>query len=285
MCTRQGCSEDCLYLNVFTAKNSTEETTASGDLLPVALFVHGGSYKSGSSNLYPAGELANYWDGKAIVVTINYRLNVFGFLGSESLRSLDTNDGSTGNQGIQDQRLAMQWVRDNIKAFGGDASKVMIFGESAGAGSMTMHLTMKKSFGLYRRAILESGSFTQWSMQSMQHAQSSFDAFLAQTTCSNSGDDDKIVSCLQSLSTEAVNNAMAAMDMPSVPENDPYFPFSPTADGVEATTAAWIAAADGDVNDVPILHGYVSTYPIAFVVLPFFFSVYYCSPAVFSDMA
>eukprot|EP00605_Chrysophyceae_sp_TOSAG23-4_P002748 GSChrysophyteH1.ASY1.ANO1.3030.1 assembled CDS len=249
-CGDSGCSEDCLFLNVFAGENANEEAKASGNLLPVAVFVHGGAYIQGSSNIYPGVQLVNYWDGKAIVVTINYRLNVFGFLGSEHLRKLDETDGSTGNQGIQDQRAAFEWVRDNIAAFGGDPSRVMIFGESAGAGSMSMHLSMKRSFGLYDRVILESGSFPQWSMRPMAHAEEIFSAFVSSTNCAV---DD--IACMQSLSSDQVNLAMAkiySMDLVS----SAYFPFSPTADGVEATTAAWITAANGGVNNVPILHGY-----------------------------
>ena len=160
-CTNTGCSEDCLLLNIFTGANATANAVQSGNLLPVAIFVHGGSYTSGSGNLYPGGPLVSFMESKGIVVTINYRLGALGFLGSEQLRALDSKDGSTGNMGIQDQRLAFQWVQDNIGSFGGDKSKVMIFGESAGAGSMTMHLTMKKSFGLYSRVVLESGAFSQ----------------------------------------------------------------------------------------------------------------------------
>ena len=250
MCTSHGCSEDCLFLNVFTGSNTAEKARESGDLLPVAIFVHGGAYKSGSSNLYPAGELVNFWEGRAIVVTINYRLNVLGFLGSKQLRSLDTLDGSTGNQGIQDQRLAFKWVKENIAAFGGDYSRVMIFGESAGAGSMSMHLTMKKSFEYYSKVILESGSFAPWTMQPMGHAQEIYEAFVAGTSCNL---DD--LSCLQALSLAEVEEAMKGIGQHGIDENDRYEPFSPTADGVEATTHAWIAVANGDVNHVPVLHG------------------------------
>ena len=182
-CTNTGCSEDCLLLNIFTGTNATAQAVDSGNLLPVAIFVHGGSYMSGSGNLYPGGPLVNFMDGNGIVVTINYRLGALGFLGSSQLRAIDTKDGSTGNMGIQDQRLAFQWVKDNIAAFGGDADKVMIFGESAGAGSMTMHLTMKKSFGLYSRAVLESGAFSEWNMQSMSHAQNYYNAFISFVDC------------------------------------------------------------------------------------------------------
>ena len=245
-CGNTGCSEDCLFLNIFMGHNATEQAVSSGDLLPVAIFVHGGSYMSGSGNLYPGGPVVNFWDGKGILVTINYRLAALGFLGGEALRALDAKDGSTGNMGIQDQRLAFQWVQDNIAAFGGDKDRVMIFGESAGAGSMTMHLTMKKSFGLYSRAVLESGAFSQWNMQPMAHAQASYDSFTEAAGC---GAED--IACLQALSVDAVWAAFKALPAINV---DTYI-FGPTVDGVEATTHSWIAAADGDVNPVPVMFG------------------------------
>ena len=106
-------SEDCLTLNVFVSNNSSD---SHSNLLPVGIFVHGGSYVNGASflPLYDGIDLVAYMEGKAILVTVNYRLNVFGFSGSESLRAQDPENGSTGNYGIQDQRLAFDWVRNNI---------------------------------------------------------------------------------------------------------------------------------------------------------------------------
>ena len=259
MCMDQGCSEDCLYLNVFTGidavRNSTT-TSSDAELLPVAIYVHGGAYKSGSSNLYPAGELVKYWKGKAIVVSLNYRLGVLGFLGSRDLRELDQSDGSTGNQGIQDQRLAFQWVQDNIAAFGGDKSRVMIFGESAGAGSMSMHLTMPKSFGLYNRVILESGSFAQWTMRPMTHAQEIYDSIVAQTTCTDTTQSvSATLACLQALTVAELDAAVSAVHPGGIDQNLKYEPFAPTADGVEAITHPWLLAKAGKVNNVPIMQG------------------------------
>jgi len=247
-CTNTGCSEDCLMLNIFTGNNATANAVATGALLPVAIFVHGGSYNSGTGNIYPGGPLAHYWDGKGIVVTINYRLGAFGFAGGEQLRKLDTNGGSTGNYGIQDQRMAFRWVQENIAAFGGDKKKVMIFGESAGAGSMTMHLTMKKSFGLYSRVVAESGAFAQWNMQPMAQAQKYFEDLLVNASCDTSADQ---VACLQALSMDDVQKAYKAI---YTPDTDPYI-YGPTVDGVEATQPAWLAAANGGVNPVPIMFG------------------------------
>ena len=87
-----------------------------------------------------------------MVVTIQYRVDIFGFLASDSLRSRSA-DRSTGNWGIQDQRMALRWVHKNIVAFNGDPSKIIIFGESAGAGSVSNHVAMKNSWGLFHGAV------------------------------------------------------------------------------------------------------------------------------------
>lgn len=104
-------SEDCLFLNVFVDMNADASSP-----VPVGVFVHGGSYMTGSSSipLYDGGDLVSFWKGRGIIVTTNYRLNVFGFLGSEELRAQDEERGSCGNYGLQDQRLAFQWVQKNI---------------------------------------------------------------------------------------------------------------------------------------------------------------------------
>lgn len=95
-------NEDCLFLNVYVNLEAANAARTSGATLPVGIFVHGGSYITGASSLplYDGVDVVDFWKGNAIVVTTNYRLNVFGFLGSEELRSQDTKDGSTGNQGI-----------------------------------------------------------------------------------------------------------------------------------------------------------------------------------------
>jgi para-nitrobenzyl esterase len=95
---------------------------------------------------------------RAIVVTFNYRLNIFGFMGSSELSARTAGHGS-GNFGIQDQRAAILWVKQHIGAFGGDGGDITIFGESAGGNSVLNHLAQPASFGLYRKAIIESGVY------------------------------------------------------------------------------------------------------------------------------
>ena len=119
-------SEDCLYLNIWTPAESADEK------LPVAVWIYGGGFMSGFAH-------ENEFDGEAfsskgvIYVSINYRLNIFGYL---SHPDLEDEDGVSGNCGMYDQIAALRWVNENIASFGGDPENVMIFGQSAGAGSV-----------------------------------------------------------------------------------------------------------------------------------------------------
>jgi para-nitrobenzyl esterase len=123
------------------------------------VWFHGGGYTHGGANESRLNGTYNVaQSGNRIVVVINYRLNVFGFLSADPLRSRSPNN-SSGNYGLLDQRMALQWVQGAIVAFGGDPHSVMIFGESAGAGSVSNHLAMPNSWPFFHRAALESGSF------------------------------------------------------------------------------------------------------------------------------
>jgi para-nitrobenzyl esterase len=130
-----GSVEDCLYMNVWAPPLPASPST----LYPVLFFIVGGDYDSdGSANGATDGRgIVEAAD--AVVIVANYRLGVLGFLGSDELRSLSP-DNSTGNTGMQDQRLALQWIQDNAEAFHIDKTKVMIFGESSGAGCVSNHM-------------------------------------------------------------------------------------------------------------------------------------------------
>lgn len=138
-------SEDCLYLNVYAPTTSTDTSS-----LPVMVYIHGGGFLASQSNIELDGTaLAN--EG-VIVVSVSYRLGSLGFL-----RAVGRGYDFAGNQGVQDQQLALTWVQDNISAFGGDPSKVTVFGESAGAMSIATHLfSAPSSKDLFRAAIMET---------------------------------------------------------------------------------------------------------------------------------
>jgi para-nitrobenzyl esterase len=143
-------SEDCLYLNVWTAARKPT------DKLPVMVWIHGGGYTmgSGSTLAYDGAALARQG---VVLVTINYRLGPFGWFAHPQL-SKESPHNSSGNYGLLDQIAALEWVKRNIAAFGGDVSRVTIFGESAGAGSVCYLMASPMARGLFHRAIAESGS-------------------------------------------------------------------------------------------------------------------------------
>ncbi|KAH9373640.1 hypothetical protein HPB48_011388 [Haemaphysalis longicornis] len=138
-------SEDCLFLNVWTP-------TRSKPLKTVLVWIHGGGFTFGSAyqHWYDGSVLAALHD--VVVVTLNYRLNIFGFLNAAVPEA-------TGNMGLMDQNLALQWVRENILGFGGNPASVTLFGESAGSFSASAHLVSPLSRGLFKRAVLMSGVY------------------------------------------------------------------------------------------------------------------------------
>ena len=148
---RDAVSEDALYLNIW-------KPAGAGEKLPVLVYIHGGSLQTGQPWYadYSGEGLARKG---IIVVNLGYRLGVFGFLATEELAAEDPNH-STGNYGLMDQIKALEWVRDNIAAFGGDPDNVTLSGESAGAACVTALCTSPKAKGLFRRAIAESSTTT-----------------------------------------------------------------------------------------------------------------------------
>ena len=144
-----GQSEDCLYLNVWTPAK------AAADRLPVMVWIHGGGCTTGAGSL-PIYDGSNLARQGVVLVSINYRLGPFGFF-AHPLLSAESPQGVSGNYGFLDQIAALQWVRDNIAAFGGDPGCVTIFGESAGSASVARLLISPPAKGLFHRAIAESG--------------------------------------------------------------------------------------------------------------------------------
>ena len=192
-------SEDCLYLNVWTPKGAA----GGKGRLPVIVFIHGGAFVVGSGGSAEAdapGKL-NLYDGRqflatahalgkdAVFVTMNYRLGALGFLAGSGI-------GLDGNFGIKDQTRALEWVQRNIALFGGDPGQVMIFGESAGAQSTALHLTIEANGhqALFRKAALESNYGM--SYMSVEEAQHRADAFAKATSCYGALD---LLKCLRGL--------------------------------------------------------------------------------------
>lgn len=151
-------SEDCLYLNVYAPKELGSAAKA-----PVMVWIHGGGFVGGSGS-------GPFYDGTAlarkgvVVVTINYRLGIFGFFAHPEL-SAEAATGTSGNYGLSDQLEALRWVQRNISAYGGDPQNVTIFGESAGSWAVSLLVATAKSEGLFHKAIGQSGAY----LYSMPH--------------------------------------------------------------------------------------------------------------------
>ena len=141
-------SEDCLFLNVFTPEDAKE-----GDKLPVLIHIHGGGFTGGCGHeKHFDGPV---WPAKGVIgVTLNYRLGPMGFV---CLPQLQEEAGFTGNYGLYDQMTAIQWVKDNIAAFGGDPENMTVMGQSAGAASVQLQCYSPLTDGLFQKAVMSSG--------------------------------------------------------------------------------------------------------------------------------
>ena len=142
--------ENCLRVNIWTPGIN------DGKKRPVMVWLHGGGYSSGSGQELPSYDGANLArKGDVVVVTLNHRLNVLGFL---DLSAYGNEFAKSGNAGLLDMVAALEWVRDNISSFGGDNGNVTIFGQSGGGGKVSTLLATPSAEGLYHKAIIQSGS-------------------------------------------------------------------------------------------------------------------------------
>jgi para-nitrobenzyl esterase len=227
-------NEDCLYLNVYTPN------PVGTRKLPVMVWLHGGAFVVGAGSDYNPADLVV--KGGVIVVTINYRLGPFGFLAHPAL-SAEASDHSSGNYGLMDQQFALNWVKRNISAFGGNASKVTIFGESAGGFSVCAHLASPTARGLFSRAITESGPCTE-PLPTLATAEANGAAFGASLGCTTAA-------CLRSLSVPQILAAAAAIPI-SISN---ILSFSPNVGGNILPNQLQTALLLGRYNHVPIIEG------------------------------
>lgn len=239
-------SEDCLYLNVWTPDPTPDAA------LPVMVWIHGGGFEmgSGSSPLYDGTSFAQ--DG-VVLVTVNYRLGAFGFL---ELGHLDPSRAGSGNLGLLDQVAALEWVRDNVAGFGGDPDNVTVFGESAGAMSISLLLSMPRAAGLFHRAIAQSGAAS--AARTPELAESNTTEFMA-TAQLASLDELLAAEPAQLLAAHATMAASRVADPEAVIERTgnplAFLSFRPVADGHEVPTDPLGAIADGSAAGVSLLVG------------------------------
>lgn len=240
----QPSSEDCLYLTIYAPPVSHLRGVLKNKKVPVMVFIHGGANMNGGSDDTQldgsrlASDPAGYSQTQdAVVVVPNFRLGVFGYLGSELLRSRDGTGNSTGNYGQQDTRQALKWVTQNIEAFGGDPTRVLLFGESTGATATAIHLVAEpyhKESPPFSAVALQSGAVQPWGSKPMDEAQAVFDAVLARVGCDAGGEQEQL-ECLLSCSTSELYNASYAAEVGDLPYGDGWYScqFAPVVDGVE----------------------------------------------------
>lgn len=221
-------NEDCLYLNVYTPPGRDDRG------LPVLFMIHGGGLTTGAGDQHD-GSLIVTTD-HIIVVSINYRLGPFGFLTIPGLGT--TASTANGNYGLLDQEAALRWVHRNIAAFGGDPARVTIDGESAGGWSVCALLTSPPARGLFRAAIMQSGSCTS---RSPADAQAAGLAFAKQAGCP---DPATALACLRGLPETTLLSASASYSAEF------------TYGGPELPAADASAVAAGNYARVPLLIGY-----------------------------
>ena len=219
-------SEDCLYLNVYTPALQNH----GGGGRPVLVWIHGGGLVQDGARNYDGTKLAA--DG-AVVVTINYRLGVLGFLAHPALAS---RGGSAGNYGLMDQQAALRWVQRNIARFGGDPHNVTIAGQSAGGLSVLAQLVSPGARGLFQRAIVQSGTFA-LNQQPLATAEANGETFAASVGCA-----DQTAACLRSV-------PVSDLVSPSTVEIPGY------VDGSVLTQPIGTALAHGQFAKVPVING------------------------------
>ncbi|XP_031343226.1 venom carboxylesterase-6-like [Photinus pyralis] len=232
--------EDCLYINVYTPLNVRES-------LPVMVYIHGGGYRTGcgSYNCFAPNVIL---EKDVVMVAFNYRLGPLGFL--------STGDGVVpGNNGLKDQNLALRWVKDNIRDFGGDPSRITLFGQSAGAASVHLHILSAKSQGLFHSAILQSGSaLTAWGFDRNQNV--AYTKTVAKSLKCPTTDNRALVDCLMHKNPHQIVEADINLRKWSI---DPTVTFKPTIE--EDTNDGFITQPPSDLirsgnfSKVPLIIG------------------------------
>jgi para-nitrobenzyl esterase len=221
-------TEDCLFLNVYTPRDL--------GLHPVMVWIHGGALISGESDDYDASRLVE--QGDVTVVTINYRLGALGFTAHPALTA-ESPDHASGNYGLMDQQAALRWVQHNILLFGGDPTRVTIFGESAGGLSVHSQLASPGAHGLFQRAIVESGAY-ELTQPDLATGELAGAAFAAAAGCA-----DQTAACLRGLPVAQILAHQANGTGGA----------TPVVDHKVLSQSIGDALASGQFNRVPVIEG------------------------------
>jgi para-nitrobenzyl esterase len=245
-------NEDCLYLNVWSPAPAPRAA-------PVMVWIHGGGNFSGGTGLSVPSTRQLWYDGAVfaaargvVVVTIQYRLGPLGFFAHPALAA----EGEpTGNQGLQDQRMALEWVRDHIARFGGDPTRVTIFGESAGSADVCYHVASPRSAGLFHGAIGQSGGCTIRSVGAEQTPASVADSLVAYGEALGCTEGDGQLECMREAPVAAIlDNAMQPAPGSGAVES-PTWSFQAVIDGEDGFLPDTLSELfdRGEVNRVPTI--------------------------------
>jgi para-nitrobenzyl esterase len=229
--------EDCLFLNVMIPKWPAKEK------LPVMVWLHGGANEGGSasSELYKNGTLVQHG---VILVTVNYRLGIFGFMAQRGLEKESPHHVS-GNYALLDQILALHWVHNNVSKFGGDPENVTLFGQSAGAHDSSLLMSSPLARGLFQRVIQESGSPLSPPLRPLAEAEAANDRILATLNVPADG----AIAFLRRQTKEVLLNAVGGQD----PEGIPVL--GPIVDGYVLPRSPVESFAAGEEAPVPVIVG------------------------------
>jgi para-nitrobenzyl esterase len=232
--TERSDEEDCLTLNITLPRGKSARPR------PVLLWMHGGAFVGGAASLYRLDRLAR--DADAVVVSINYRLGVFGFMAPPAATS-----GEKRVLGLEDQRLAMRWVKDNIAAFGGDPGNITLAGESAGAASVCMHmLAPEQTRGLYHRAIVQSAACST-PLRSLAQAEAFAASVALEAGCA---DPKTTLACLKAIEPQRLIAAGAKAAQADLRA------FAPFAGSLTVPRETLDALQAGAFARVPVLNGF-----------------------------
>jgi para-nitrobenzyl esterase len=229
-------NEDCLYLNLYRPTGSKE-----GKKMPVLIYFHGGGFAAGTGSARDGVELAAGND--MIVIMPNYRLGSFGWLGLSQLDAETANGSSSGNYGLLDMLASLQWIQDNIAAFGGDRENVTIAGTSAGGISVCALMTARLHERLFQRAIIESGECTPTSAYVISHETALLQGakFAAKAGCT---DPKTFTSCLRSKPASTLLSSSEGLGMFTANIGGSLLPKAPLA-----------AIESGELERIPVIVG------------------------------
>ncbi|NP_001303635.1 acetylcholinesterase-like precursor [Cimex lectularius] len=251
-------SEDCLYLNIWVPqkirlRHHNAQDRYNKPKVPVLIWIYGGGYMSGTATLDVYDGLMVAATSDVIVASMQYRIGAFGFLYLEPLVKTGSND-APGNMGLWDQAMAIRWIKDNIENFGGDPELITLFGESAGGGSVSIHLISPVTRGLARRGIMQSGTINApWSFMTGERALEIGKILVEDCGCNVSQlaeSPSRVMACLRAVDAKSI----------SVHQWDSYFsilnfPSAPTIDGNFLPKHPLELLAEGDFPETEIIIG------------------------------